>query len=267
MSLDSKYYDINDFNKLSINKNSSFATLHLNIASLSKHFDDLQNFLSLLKNSFNIIGVPEHKINKNSMNVDFTLNETEGSHRGTGFFISDNLTFKQPPDLLVNEPGRLESTFIELIFPEKTSMICGCICKHRSMKISRFNGEYFTPLLTDIQKEEKTSMLMGDFNINLLNAETNTNISEFYDNTSSHFFAPYILQPTRLTKNSKTLIDNIFQNSIEFETFSRNLAFLISDHFPQLLILKDFHRKSTVINNIVYERNYRFLPITNLRMI
>ena len=57
-------------------------------------------------------------------------------------------------------------------------------------------------------------MLVGDFNINLSNAETNTNISEFYDNMSSHLFVYYILQPNRLTKNSKTLIDNIFLNSI-----------------------------------------------------
>ena len=49
VSINSKYYDINDFNKLSTNKSSYFATLHLNIASLSKHFDDLQNLLSLLK--------------------------------------------------------------------------------------------------------------------------------------------------------------------------------------------------------------------------
>ena len=161
-----------------------------------KHFDDLQNSLSLLKHSFDITGILEHKINKNSMNVDFTLPGytfyfNESSHGGTHFFfISENLTFKQRPYLLINEPGRLESTFIELIFPNKRNMICGCIYKHPSMKVSRFNGEYLTPLLTNIQKEEKTCMLMGDFNINLSNAETNTNISEFYDNMSSHFFAP-----------------------------------------------------------------------------
>ena len=99
---------------------------------------------------------------------------------------------------------------------------------------------------------------MGDFNINLLNTDTNTNISEFYDNMSSHLFAPYILQATRLTKISETLIDNIFLNSIEVETFSGNVTSLISDYPPKLLILKDFHRKSTVRNNIVYKRNYRF---------
>ena len=36
VSIDSEYYDINDFNKLNINKNSSFATLHLNIVSPSR---------------------------------------------------------------------------------------------------------------------------------------------------------------------------------------------------------------------------------------
>ena len=54
----------------------------------------------------------------------FYFKETESSHGGTGFFISDNLTFKQRSDLLINEPGRSESTFIELMFPNKRNMIC-----------------------------------------------------------------------------------------------------------------------------------------------
>ena len=94
VSIDSKYYDNNHFNQLNIAKNSPFTTLHLNIASLSKHFDNLQNFVSLLKHSSDITGILEHKINKNSMNVDFTLpgytfhfNEAESSHRGTGFYF------------------------------------------------------------------------------------------------------------------------------------------------------------------------------------
>ena len=55
VSIDLKYHDIYNFSKLNINKNSSLVTLHLYIASLSKHFEDLQNFLSLLKHSFDII--------------------------------------------------------------------------------------------------------------------------------------------------------------------------------------------------------------------
>ena len=125
------------------------------------------------------------------------------------------------------------------------------------MKICDFNNEYLTPLLAKILREEKTYVLMDDFNINLINTDTGYNVSDFYDTLSSKLFAPYILQPTRLTKSSKTLTD-VFLNSIEFNTFSGNLTFQISDHFPQFLILKDFYHKTLINSNQVFEQSYRF---------
>ena len=134
LSVDSIYYGINDFSKLNINKNSSFAILHLNIAPLLKHFEDFKtyfyphwNVLLILLAFWNI------KLTKQKSNKCWF-----SSHGGTGFFISDRLTFKQRPDLLSNKPGRLESTFIELIFPNKRNVIYNCIYKHPSLKISRF---------------------------------------------------------------------------------------------------------------------------------
>ena len=53
-------------------------------------------------------------------------------------------------------------------------------------------------------------------------------ISDFYNCMTSHFFAPYIMQPTRLM--SKTLIDNIFINSIDYISFSGNITIQLSDH-------------------------------------
>lgn len=47
--------------------------------------------------------------------------------------------------------------------------------------------------------------------MNLLNSDTKPEVSEFLDNLCSLFFATYILQPTRLAKSFKTLIENIFQ--------------------------------------------------------
>lgn len=72
VSIDFKYHDINYFNKLRINKNSSLATIYLNIASLSKHFENLQNSVSLLKHFLNIIGISEHKITRKRLkNINF----------------------------------------------------------------------------------------------------------------------------------------------------------------------------------------------------
>ena len=73
LAINSKYYDVNDFNKLKINENSPLSTLHLNVAFLSKHFQNLHNFLPLIKHSFDIIGIIAHKVNKKLINIDFNL--------------------------------------------------------------------------------------------------------------------------------------------------------------------------------------------------
>ena len=70
------------------------------------------------------------------------------------FFVSNNLTYKLWPDLFINEHGRLESTIMELIFPNEKNIICGNIYKHPVMKISDFNNEYLTPPLAKILQEE-----------------------------------------------------------------------------------------------------------------
>ena len=64
--VNSKYYNINNFNKLKPDKSSSFGLLHVNIASLDAHIDDLRSVLGRLKSSFDIIGISEHKIQKGS---------------------------------------------------------------------------------------------------------------------------------------------------------------------------------------------------------
>ena len=54
------------------------------------------------------------------------------------------------------------------------------------MRISDLNKEYITPLSGKILQEEKTFSLMGDFSINLLNMDTDPNVSDFYDISSSN---------------------------------------------------------------------------------
>ena len=95
-------------------------------------------------------------------------------------------------------------------------MIISCIYRHpsSSLSIQTFNEDIFDPLLNKIASEDKTCALMGDFNIDLLKADTNDDTNKFFNNLTSHFFTPFVLQPTRLS--SKTVIDNIFLNTIEY---------------------------------------------------
>ena len=62
-NITSRYYDIHEFNtKTKHDLNSSLRIGHTNIASISKHIDDLHIALSMLKVNFHIIGITEHKI-------------------------------------------------------------------------------------------------------------------------------------------------------------------------------------------------------------
>ena len=78
---------------------------------------------------------------------------------------------------------------------------------------------------------------MGDFNIDLLKSKTDKDVEEFLQTNYSQFFKPTIVRPTRVTPHSKTLIDNIFTNSLENINCSGNIISSISDHLPQYLVV------------------------------
>ena len=67
--------------------------------------------------------------------------------------------------------------------------------------------------------------------IDLLKNDIDANTSTFLDLLTSNLFVPHIIHPTRITPNTKTLIDNIFSNSPHFyEGISGNITLSISDH-------------------------------------
>ena len=58
-------------------------------------------------------------------------------------------------DLKIYSSGHFESTFIEIIFPNKENMIIGCIYRHptSTLSLQKFNEEIFDSLLDKITNE------------------------------------------------------------------------------------------------------------------
>ena len=78
--------------------------------------------------------------------------------------------------------------------------------------IPNFLDNHFLPLLEKLSHENKQILIMGDFNINLLNYN-NKNTANFPDTMLSYSYLRFINTPTRRTGHLKTLIiDNIFYN-------------------------------------------------------
>ena len=79
------------------------------------------------------------------------------------------------------------------------------------MDLADFNSNYLNNLLEKISKEQKFVFLLGDFNINLMNYNVHNPANQFLDSLASNSFLPYILQSTRITSHSKTLINKYLQ--------------------------------------------------------
>ena len=87
----------------------------------------------------------------------------------TLLYIANHLSYKSRNDLNIYEKPELESTFIEVINPQKNNIIIGSIYRHPSMDLDDFNKNFLNKHLEKVSKEQKSVYLLGDFNVNLLN--------------------------------------------------------------------------------------------------
>ena len=131
--------------------------------------------------------------------------------------------------------------------------MCCCAYRHPSSSPERFT-EHIETILHNLARENKNIFLLGDFNINVLNCANHPASENFLNMLNSNYLLPYILQPTRVTDSSATLIDNIFANTFNFNALSGNLVTKISDHFPQFLIIEDLKVNYASLN--YYKHDY-----------
>ena len=150
----------------------------------------------------------------------------------------------------------MESTFIEIVNPRKSNIIVGVIYRHPSMDLSDFNCNYLNKLLENTSKEQKSIFLLGDFNVNLLNYNEHNETNEFLDSLVSNSFIALILQPTRITGHSNTLIDNIFSNVIDPDIILGNLTAILSDHLLQFAIIPNMFGDISGNKSNIYERDW-----------
>ena len=212
--------------------------LHMNISSLSYHFDDFRDLITNCNLRPKIIGLSECQLKKNKeplaniqlSNYTHEFTSTQSSKGGTMIYIENSLRYKIRHDLTMYKSKEIESTFIEIIESKLKNKIFGCIYKHPKVPVSEFANDFLSPLLEKLNQEKKEIVLMGDFNVNILNCENDKDTSEFIDLMYASLFYPTINIPTRITSTSKTLIDNLFYNCFTKDVMSGNITTSISDH-------------------------------------
>ena len=62
---------------------------------------------------------------------------------------------------------------------KQKNIIIGCIYKHPKQGTREFTENYVLPLMNKLSREKKGILIMGDFNINLLNYNNDKDITTF----------------------------------------------------------------------------------------
>ena len=140
----------------------------------------------------------------------------------------------------------VESTFIKILNKKQKNMIIRCVYEHSKHVVNHFTNKHVIALLQKRFNENKDIVISGDFNTNLINYNDVKKTSNFLDAMFIQSSLSYIATPTRIKRNTKTLIDNIFNNRAFNNVISGNLSSIISNHLIQFLIEPpDFSEKSS----------------------
>ena len=213
------YLTSTEFNKIPPLCSDTFSSLHINIRSLPKHFDDLSEFLLTLNRSFSIIAVSEtwlHRSNSDLFHLPgYHFISGHREHKaggGVGIYIQSHLKLKLRTDLQSSDNVLYESVLVEIIQPHRKNIIVGCFYRPPDASVADFNKS-LEGILSTISFENKLSYLMGDVNINhnILNSQSHQPSNEFINLMLSNSLYPLISKPTRITSSTATLIDNIYR--------------------------------------------------------
>ena len=134
---------------------------------------------------------------------------------------------------------------------------------NRDLKVSEY---HFNDFFFKNKKNYKKITLVGNFNITVLDFETNEKVEKLLNQMFSHNMIPTINRPTRVTRNTATAIDHFITNTaVDTEFKSEIIQTDLSDHFLIMFGLKadenmvEKHREHFFIRNIMMKNQQTYL--------
>ena len=236
--------------------NNAFSVSHLNIRSLFKNFDSLQElYIDTFKNKFDIIGLSEvwsvkdidqFKIPDYNLELQLRENQRGG---GVGAYIHSSLNYSRIQNLSL---VHAESIWFKVLI-DNTSIIVGVIYRKPGTNLDEFK-DGLNSVLQNLNLDRNLSIILGDFNIDLNSNDEKS--KELLRLAETYGLLQLIKTATRITNTSSTLIDHIYTNISSYEIQSGCIEAGISDHLPVYVLFKNFNCVSAT-KTTKHLRNFR----------
>ena len=241
----SNYYNIENYNLYTKALAKDYLNiLHINIRSLQKFFDNLISFIKCFPKPPDIIAVSEtwlkestHHLYQLDGYVAHHVYRTTKEHGGVCFFINSDYHAELIQQYtFVNNDIEICTIKLKSTTPNYViSVIYRPNSKH--VAVEEFNDIFNDILSQDLFKTNNT-VLLGDFNINLLEHATHQPTNLFLNTMQSLNYFPHISRPTRFPDSPNlgqpSLLDHIWSNFTP-PSSSGIIHCPLSDHLPVFL--------------------------------
>ena len=223
--------------------NPTFTVMQLNIRGILSKQEKLKNLIKEVRSTgmVHAIMLVETWLNKtNEKRVKIPGFNMYCSHRkskkggGVGILIAQSLDCRVREDLSVNVPD-FENLTVE-VKTQNDSILLSTIYRPPNSKEKQFLKTY-QRLINKFTEKQLERLIVGlDHNLDLLKHDNHIPTNDFIGINVEHQLIPTITKPTRITRSTATLIDNIIiGRSYQADYSPKIIIDDISDHLPLLL--------------------------------
>ena len=162
---------------------------------------------------------------------------------------------------------KLEKTFLFLIRTRKyqqlrwsneSKNILLSRCYRLPKGITENLTAYLISIFQGVQNEKKKSLIIGNFNLSCLNYNEDSNIIHFKHKVFELRFILLINKPTKVCKNSATIIDNILDNCVFDNTLKKAIIKTgISVPFPIIFTIQTGNSQRKCQNLVYNKREFK----------
>ena len=247
---------------LSINKADGFKIMSLNVFSLLGRLDQLNILIEEEKP--HVIGINETKIDSDISDTDIQIEGYEVVRRdrnkwggGVALYIHKSISANYAVRLDLMH-YRLESLSIQIKLGNfRPFLITAIYLPDVSLDVF----QEFELLVNTIDKENKESIIIGDTNCDFL-TPSYSHTKQLKTLLTKYELTQLINEPTRVTASSKTIIDHIITNRIQYVSDSGVIHCGMSDHDVVYMVKCLRMPKLKTKPKTLHVRNYKRFNLT-----
>ena len=213
-----KYFSVGEFKEISqsLRCDKKISVLHWNVRSILPKIDQTTAELQALSGDFDVLCFGETWLNDNTKDL-VALSDYESFQccrdlccpgGSVGIFAKSSLKPKLLTRFQISLPY-FESVGVEITKYNRKFLVLEIYRPPRSTP-SNFLDKLETLFCNFQTTQYEEIFLCGDYNLNLLDSDSNNSVNLFLNQMSTYSLLPVISRPTRITEQSSTLIDNIF---------------------------------------------------------